>query len=78
MAAMLENISSIKIIARTTIAAVYRTSEIIASLPNHSYRNKARDTIYIFFRVKLKQSLCNCPVSFTLTKGTFNKNLENG
>ncbi|KAM7530084.1 hypothetical protein LguiB_033494 [Lonicera macranthoides] len=41
MAAMLENISSITIIARTTIAAVYRTSEIIASLPNHSYRNKA-------------------------------------
>ncbi|KAK6151298.1 hypothetical protein DH2020_013933 [Rehmannia glutinosa] len=33
MASMLENISSITVIARTTISAVYRTAQIIASLP---------------------------------------------
>ncbi|KAL9232569.1 hypothetical protein vseg_007668 [Gypsophila vaccaria] len=41
MAVMLENISSITVIARTTIAAVFRTAQIVASLPNISYRNKA-------------------------------------
>ncbi|GER57174.1 ARM repeat superfamily protein [Striga asiatica] len=41
MASMLENISSITVIARTTIASVYRTAQIIASLPNLSYKNKA-------------------------------------
>ncbi|PIA48441.1 hypothetical protein AQUCO_01400793v1 [Aquilegia coerulea] len=41
MAVMLENISTITVIARTTISAVYRTAQIIASLPNLSYQNKA-------------------------------------
>ncbi|KAL8459913.1 hypothetical protein ACS0TY_031715 [Phlomoides rotata] len=41
MASMLENISSITVIARTTISAVYRTAQIIASLPNLSYSKKA-------------------------------------
>ncbi|KAH6828761.1 hypothetical protein C2S53_018638 [Perilla frutescens var. hirtella] len=41
MASMLENISSITVIARTTISAVYRTAQIIASLPNFLYKNKA-------------------------------------
>ncbi|KAK4755405.1 hypothetical protein SAY87_009162 [Trapa incisa] len=41
MAAMLENISTITVIARTTISAVYRTSQIVASLPNLAYQNKA-------------------------------------
>ncbi|XP_042000388.1 protein SEMI-ROLLED LEAF 2-like [Salvia splendens] len=41
MASMLENISSITVIARTTISAVYRTAQIIASLPNVLYKNKA-------------------------------------
>ncbi|XP_059309283.1 protein SEMI-ROLLED LEAF 2 isoform X2 [Lycium ferocissimum] len=41
MAVTLENISSIKVISRTTIAAVYRASQIIASMPNLSYQNKA-------------------------------------
>ncbi|XP_004304390.1 PREDICTED: uncharacterized protein LOC101298629 [Fragaria vesca subsp. vesca] len=41
MAVMLENISSITVIARTTISAVYRTAQIVASLPNLSYHNKA-------------------------------------
>ncbi|KAI5318425.1 hypothetical protein L3X38_038133 [Prunus dulcis] len=41
MAVMLENISSITVIARTTISAVYRTAQIVASLPNLSYQNKA-------------------------------------
>ncbi|GMH20156.1 hypothetical protein Nepgr_021997 [Nepenthes gracilis] len=40
MAVMLENISNINIIARTTISAVYRTAQIVASLPNLSYQNK--------------------------------------
>lgn len=41
MATTLENISSINVIARTTISAVYRTAQIIASIPNLSYQNKA-------------------------------------
>ncbi|XP_041997859.1 protein SEMI-ROLLED LEAF 2-like [Salvia splendens] len=41
MASMLENIPGINVIARTTISAVYRMAQIIASLPNLSYQNKA-------------------------------------
>ncbi|XP_062117696.1 protein SEMI-ROLLED LEAF 2 isoform X2 [Humulus lupulus] len=41
MAVMLENISTITVIARTTISAVYRTAQIVASLPSLSYQNKA-------------------------------------
>ncbi|GAB4843853.1 hypothetical protein Ancab_013815 [Ancistrocladus abbreviatus] len=41
MAVMLENISNICVIARTTISAVFRTAQIVASLPNISYQNKA-------------------------------------
>ncbi|KAL2225947.1 uncharacterized protein LOC105159750 isoform X2 [Sesamum indicum] len=41
MATMLENIPSITVIARTTISTVYRTAQIIASLPKLSYQNKA-------------------------------------
>ncbi|XP_031399290.1 protein SEMI-ROLLED LEAF 2 isoform X2 [Punica granatum] len=41
MAAMLENISTITVISRTTISTVYRTAQIVASLPNLTYQNKA-------------------------------------
>ncbi|KAI9162132.1 hypothetical protein LWI28_024165 [Acer negundo] len=41
MAVMLENISSITVIARTTISAVYRLAQIVASIPNSAYQNKA-------------------------------------
>ncbi|XVF07235.1 hypothetical protein REPUB_Repub06bG0121300 [Reevesia pubescens] len=41
MAVMLENISNITIIARSTICVVYRTAQIVASIPNPSYLNKA-------------------------------------
>ncbi|XP_031270951.1 uncharacterized protein LOC116129348 [Pistacia vera] len=41
MAVMLENISTITVIARTTITAVYRAAQIVASMPNLSYQNKA-------------------------------------
>ncbi|KAH6818785.1 hypothetical protein C2S51_002388 [Perilla frutescens var. frutescens] len=41
MASMLENIPGINVIARTTISAVYRTAQIISTLPNLSYKNKA-------------------------------------
>ncbi|KAJ4971996.1 hypothetical protein NE237_005095 [Protea cynaroides] len=41
MAVMLENISTITVMARTTISAVYRTAQIVASIPNLSYQNKA-------------------------------------
>ncbi|CAI9779478.1 unnamed protein product [Fraxinus pennsylvanica] len=41
MAVMLENISSITVIARSTVFAVYRTAQIVASVPNLSYKNKA-------------------------------------
>ncbi|KAL0453097.1 UNVERIFIED_CONTAM: protein SEMI-ROLLED LEAF 2 [Sesamum latifolium] len=41
MATLLENIPSITVVARTTISTVYRTAQIIASLPKLSYQNKA-------------------------------------
>ncbi|VFQ92066.1 unnamed protein product [Cuscuta campestris] len=41
MAVMLESISNIPVMARNTIATVYRTAQIAASLPNISYQNKA-------------------------------------
>lgn len=42
MAVMLENMSSITVMARTLISAVYRIAQIVASIPNLSYKNKAR------------------------------------
>ncbi|KAM7512344.1 hypothetical protein LguiB_011219 [Lonicera macranthoides] len=42
MAGMLESISNITVMARNTIAAVYRTAQIVASVPNLSYENKAK------------------------------------
>ncbi|XP_042431458.1 protein SEMI-ROLLED LEAF 2-like [Zingiber officinale] len=41
MAVMLENLPSNLTMARSTIAVVYRTAQIIASVPNLAYRNKA-------------------------------------
>lgn len=40
MAVMLENIASTPVVARSTAAAVYRTAQIIASVPNIQYQNK--------------------------------------
>lgn len=40
MAVVLENISNTNIIARTTMFSVYRTAQIISSLPNISYHKK--------------------------------------
>ncbi|KAL1187036.1 hypothetical protein V6Z11_A01G220300 [Gossypium hirsutum] len=40
MAVMLENISNITVIARATVSVVYRTAQVIASIPNPSYLNK--------------------------------------
>ena len=42
MAVMLENMPNITLMARTLISAVYRTAQIMASIPNLSYQNKAR------------------------------------
>lgn len=41
MAGVLENMSNNIVVARTTISAVHRTAQIISTLPNISYRNKA-------------------------------------
>ncbi|XP_021659433.2 protein SEMI-ROLLED LEAF 2 isoform X2 [Hevea brasiliensis] len=41
MAMLLENISMTTIVARTTISAVHRVAQIIASIPNISYHKKA-------------------------------------
>ncbi|CAM8893069.1 unnamed protein product [Rhodiola kirilowii] len=41
MAAMLENISTNTVVARTTVSSVYRIAQIVAPIPNVSYRNKA-------------------------------------
>lgn len=40
MAVMLENIASTPVVARSTAAAVYRTAQIIAAVPNIQYQNK--------------------------------------
>ncbi|XP_019059160.1 PREDICTED: uncharacterized protein LOC104824606 [Tarenaya hassleriana] len=40
MAMMLENISAVTDVARTTTAAVFRAAQIIASIPNLPYQNK--------------------------------------
>lgn len=42
MSVMLENISTITVVARTTVSAVFRAAQIVASMPNLSYQNKAR------------------------------------
>ncbi|CAN1787716.1 Protein SEMI-ROLLED LEAF 2 [Linum perenne] len=42
MAGMLENMSSITVMARTLIETVYRTAQIVAAIPNLSYNDKAR------------------------------------
>ncbi|XP_022756816.1 uncharacterized protein LOC111304505 isoform X3 [Durio zibethinus] len=41
MAVMLENMPNITLMARTLITAVYRTAQIMTSIPNLSYQNKA-------------------------------------
>lgn len=41
MAIVLDNLSSTAIVARTTMSSVYRLAQIIASIPNLSYRKKA-------------------------------------
>ncbi|CAN0864726.1 Protein SEMI-ROLLED LEAF 2 [Linum grandiflorum] len=40
MAGMLENMSSITVMARTLIETVYRTAQIVAAIPNLSYHDK--------------------------------------
>ncbi|XP_047319149.1 protein SEMI-ROLLED LEAF 2 [Impatiens glandulifera] len=41
MAVVLENITSNAIVARTTVAAIYRTAQVISCIPNISYHKKA-------------------------------------
>ncbi|XP_010257179.1 PREDICTED: uncharacterized protein LOC104597386 [Nelumbo nucifera] len=41
MAVMMENISTFTTTARSTISVVYRSAQMVASLPNISYQNKA-------------------------------------
>lgn len=48
MAGTLENISPATAVARTALSAVYRTAQIVAPLPNMSYRNKAKPHILVF------------------------------
>ncbi|KAM1401746.1 hypothetical protein ACFX1X_028901 [Malus domestica] len=42
MAVMLENMTNITVMARTLISTVYRTGQIVATIPNLTYQNKAR------------------------------------
>ncbi|RWR96819.1 hypothetical protein CKAN_02622200 [Cinnamomum micranthum f. kanehirae] len=41
MAVVLENIPATPVVARTTVSAVYRTAQIVSSVPNLSYHKKA-------------------------------------
>uniref|UniRef100_F6HBC2 Uncharacterized protein n=1 Tax=Vitis vinifera TaxID=29760 RepID=F6HBC2_VITVI len=58
MAVMLENISNITVMARTMVSAVYRTAQIIASIPNLSYRNKASAFPEALFHQLLVAMVC--------------------
>ncbi|CAI0404679.1 unnamed protein product [Linum tenue] len=49
MAGMLENMSTITVMARTLIATVYRTAQIVAAIPNLSYHDKATFNFIIYF-----------------------------
>lgn len=64
MATILENISSINVIARTTISAVYRTAQIIAAIPNLSYQNRVEPfTNYIILELSSCSPYFNwCPI----------------
>lgn len=42
MAGMLEKLSNIPVMAKTLISTVYRTAQIVASVPNLVYQDKAR------------------------------------
>ncbi|KAM7262533.1 hypothetical protein ACFE04_000216 [Oxalis oulophora] len=47
MAVMLESMPKITVMCRTLISAVYRTAQIVASIPNFCYQNKAfPDTLF--------------------------------
>ncbi|XP_031273732.1 uncharacterized protein LOC116132219 [Pistacia vera] len=41
MATMLENISTVKVMSKTLIAAVFRTGQIVSCIPHLSYKDKA-------------------------------------
>lgn len=59
MAGMMENLSNITVIARTTVAAVYRTAQIVASLPNIAYNNKATTNTQILSNINMYEiKLC--------------------
>lgn len=57
MAVMLETISNVTVMVRNTMAAVYRTAQIIASLPNLSYKNKASRTLFLASLFSLSDAL---------------------
>ncbi|PHT38236.1 hypothetical protein CQW23_21809 [Capsicum baccatum] len=67
MAVMLENITSIQVVERTTIDVVYRASQIIASMPNLSYQNKHSRRLY-FINYSLLWSTLIMKRALELTK----------
>ncbi|XP_047252783.1 uncharacterized protein LOC107842078 isoform X1 [Capsicum annuum] len=80
MAVMLENITSIQEVERTTIDVVYRASQIIASMPNLSYQNKGpislrlnNHQIILFFSSLWVQSISpeNMPENYEAIAHTF-------
>ncbi|GJN18979.1 hypothetical protein PR202_gb06203 [Eleusine coracana subsp. coracana] len=54
MSVMLENISRTPLIALATTSAVYRTAQIIASIPNLSYKNKMDPFLHLLHETKLQ------------------------
>ncbi|RXH94051.1 hypothetical protein DVH24_016118 [Malus domestica] len=51
MAVMLENMSNFTVMARTLISTVYRTGQVVATIPNLTYQNRARmHQLYHFLR----------------------------
>lgn len=71
MAVMLENVSSIAVMTRTLISAIYRTAQIVAFIPNWTYQNKARWHFKFFTYDVISFNICTichltCPHYDTL------------
>ncbi|KAK3152130.1 hypothetical protein QOZ80_2BG0154780 [Eleusine coracana subsp. coracana] len=67
MSVMLENISRTPLIALATTSAVYRTAQIIASIPNLSYKNKVFPEA-LFHHLRVSSVSCKYP-STSLKEG---------
>lgn len=48
MAVLLENVPTAATVARATVSSVYRTCQLVASIPNLLYQKKVRSPYVLF------------------------------